>query len=878
MVQRFLGRATAAGALVLSGRCYEAEAVPFKALDGVIDSLVRHLRRLPAADARAFLPRDVGPMARVFPVFLEVAAVAAAVASRPAGVTADAQELRRRAFDGVRETLARLADTQPVIVAIDDLQWGDEDSAAMLGALAAPPDPPAVLWVASFRTDALESNGCLTALRDEEGFRDRRKIAVAPLTSAEAAELAIELGPTLPERFRQRAILDAGGNPYFLQELIRGYASLDPTDEAGGLDALLWNRVVRLGDPARRLLAVVAAAGRPIPEAVACLAAGLRGDDTESLSQLRAERWIRGTGGDGVVAYHDRVREAVLHRFPAESLAECHRRLAEVLEADGGADPERLGEHWHAAGQPLRAGPCFLQAADLAANGLAFERAADLYRKAFATGAIATNDEWDVRRRMAESIAHAGRGYAAAGEYLRACDCAPPDQCDGLRRKAAVLQLTTGHYSEGVTTLRGCLASVGLRYPETTTRTFAELAWAQLRLRIRGFRFRRRPAAEAPPELLQRVGIYRELITAVGASDPLRGFLFATNGLLDALRLGESRTVGHFLHWQALNQGFVGFDRTARRYLKAGKACWSEPIGEHDLAFHSMCLGILAYCLGNWFDAETHSARASVLFDTAGQPAWWERATAVMINVNARYMRGHFGTLRSDVNRHLAAARQRADIYTVANLVTFTKPVVDFACGSMNSDERYIDEVLDLWGREGVQIQHMNALYTKGQLAILRGEWELALRLVDLNEAQMRRSKLERFQMARVLLAESRLRIALAARDHGKAIATLAFCHRQLRALRRERVAWAVALADSLAAGLDYLDGRPADAMHKLMAAEASLRAVGMDLHSAACRWQIARLRGNDAATTEAKLWIAGQGIVNPQLIAHSLVPGFLRV
>jgi eukaryotic-like serine/threonine-protein kinase len=878
LVHRFLGRAAAAGALVLSGRCYEAEAVPFKALDGVIDCLARHLRRLPTADARAFLPRDVGPMARVFPVLQEVAAVAAAVASRPAGTTADAQDLRRRAFDGVRETLARLADTQPVVVAIDDLQWGDVDSAAMLGALVAPPDPPAVLWVASFRTDALETNGCLTTLRDEAGFRDRRKIFVAPLTSAESAELSIELEPKLSESLRERAILDAGGNPYFLQELIRGYASLDPTDEAGGLDALLWSRVVRLGEPARRLLAVVAAAGRPIPEPVACLAAGVHGEDTKSFSQLRAERWIRGTGDDGVVAYHDRVREAVLHRLPAETLVECHRRLAEVLEAAGGADPERLGEHWHAAGQPLRAGPCFLQAADLAANGLAFERAADLYRKAFATGAIATNDVWDVRRRMAESIAHAGRGYAAAGEYLRACECAPPDQCDGLRRKAAVLQLTTGHYSEGVATLRGCLASVGLRYPETTTRTFAELAWAQFRLRIRGIRFRRRPAAEAPPELLQRVSVCRELITALGASDPLRGFLFATNGLLDSLRLGDPVVVSYFLSLLAANHGYLGQASLADRYLQTAGECLTDSTSGYPRALHTMSSSMVAYLGGNWLDAVTLAVRAQDEFRDSPQAAWWERATAVMIEMNALYFRGHYGELKPALDRHFSEAKQRADVYTMANLLTLVKPQVDMAHGRMDYPDSLIDDVLDAWGREGVQIQHANALYTKSLLAFHRGNWAAALRLLDEHESARRKWGMGRFEIGRITTTELRLRTALAARDHGQAVATPAFCHRQLRALRRERVAWAVAVADSLAAGWDYLDGRPADAMHKLMAAEASLRSVGMDLHSAACRWQIGRLRSDDAATAEASLWITGQGIVNPQLIAHRLVPGFLRV
>jgi hypothetical protein len=135
-----------------------------------------------------------------------------------------------------------------------------------------------------------------------------------------------------------------------------------------------------------------------------------------------------------------------------------------------------------------------------------------------------------------------------------------------------------------------------------------------------------------------------------------------------------------------------------------------------------------------------------------------------------------------------------------------------------------------------------------------------------------------RFKIGRITTTELRLRTALAARDHGQAIGSPAFCRRQLRAMQRERVAWAAALADSLECGLDYLDGRPAEAARRLSAAEAALRAAGMDLHAAACRSQIGRLRGDNEAIAEAHNWIAGQGIVDPDHIAHCLVPGFLRV
>jgi serine/threonine protein kinase len=137
LVRSFLDSVRSQGeAVVLRGRCYERESVPFKAFDELIDALARYLRRLPSEAAAALLPAGIKELARIFPVLEGVPAVAEAVAG--GAEVDDPDEIRRRAFRALADLFGAVASARPLVLWIDDLQWGDYDSAELLAELFSP--------------------------------------------------------------------------------------------------------------------------------------------------------------------------------------------------------------------------------------------------------------------------------------------------------------------------------------------------------------------------------------------------------------------------------------------------------------------------------------------------------------------------------------------------------------------------------------------------------------------------------------------------------------------------------------------------------------------------------------------------------------------
>src|SRR4030095_16646586 len=201
--------------VVLRGRCYEYESVPFKALDGVIDSLSQLLAALPRSQVDGLLPADLTALSRLFPVMLQVDT--AASARRREQQNTDPVVLRRRAFAALRELLTRMAARQPLVVYIDDLHWAPPDSAVLLEELLRPPQAPPILTVACFRTEEIASKPFLQALLERTGSTTGIALPLEPMTDNEARALlafAPGVGASVGGDTFLQIAREAGGNPF----------------------------------------------------------------------------------------------------------------------------------------------------------------------------------------------------------------------------------------------------------------------------------------------------------------------------------------------------------------------------------------------------------------------------------------------------------------------------------------------------------------------------------------------------------------------------------------------------------------------------------------------------------------------------------------
>ncbi len=510
LVRSFLGRLmTRDDVVVLSGRCYEHESVPYKALDGVVDSLSRYHGVASAAGGRE---RAAARRRRAAATVPGDAAGSGHRQGLSGAGTGDRRALPV-ATAGVRG-VARAA--RPYCAIAGD--WSSPsttcngrtlDGALLLEELLRPPDAPALLTVVSFRSEEVAGKPFLRKLL-EGGDRDMwSPLPLEPMTETEAGELVGALLPAdspLSEDQKLRITREAGGSPFVLEQLARyaGVNRMEPS-RAPTFAEMFDTRLGALSPDARRFLETLAICGRPMAPELICDACGVARERQSLVAMLRSSHFIRSSGSsERIETYHDRIREVLAAQIAPDAVRRIHGLMVQALVERRSDDCEALFEHYRGAGDPENASIQAGLAAAKAGTALAFDRAAFFYRHALAlTPASSAAHAW--REGLANALANAGRPAEAAEAYLRAAAGAGHPQRVELQRRGAEQFLIGGHIDRGLDLIRTMLAGMGVRVPRSPRAALLSLLWRRARLRWRGLRFVPRHVDEIDADTLLRV-------------------------------------------------------------------------------------------------------------------------------------------------------------------------------------------------------------------------------------------------------------------------------------------------------------------------------------------------------------------------------------
>jgi DNA-binding CsgD family transcriptional regulator len=254
---------------------------------------------------------------------------------------------------GLHWLCANLAETQPLMLAVDDIQWSDTESLRFLHYLAGRLEDLPVVVVATLRTGEPDPPEALLAQLRSETMVGR--VRPSPLSlDATVTFVREHVGADAEPRFCAACRDATRGNPLLLTELARALmaegigttdADADRVSEIGGrgLAERLLARIDRLGPDA---LAVARAVAILEPHATLRRVAGTA--DLEQRAATAAAHALVGAGvlddGSPLRFSHPLLRAAVEAALTEPQRRELHATAAEIHHAEDG-DPGVVASH-----------------------------------------------------------------------------------------------------------------------------------------------------------------------------------------------------------------------------------------------------------------------------------------------------------------------------------------------------------------------------------------------------------------------------------------------------------------------------------------------------------------------------------------------------
>ncbi|WP_106816722.1 helix-turn-helix transcriptional regulator [Microbacterium timonense] len=285
----------------------------------------------------------------------EAAGSAAAIASLAALVpgiadeTPESDEPAGAFAEAIEVLLERLSQRRHLVVILEDLQWADAATMALLKTLASTLRGRRLTLVATYRSDDIDRFHPLRpVLAELDRTRSVVRVEVSPLTPDEVAEQVAQLAPGFDPRMIEALAERSGGIPFLVEELVDlGDRALPDT-----LRELVLARYARLGDDAQQIVRAMAAGGMHVDDDVLAAVTAIDEQARDQAVREAIDTRVILSDGAGYAFRHALTREAVEAEMLPSERVRVHRRYAEHLQQHHGDSPDdasAIAEHWLAA-------------------------------------------------------------------------------------------------------------------------------------------------------------------------------------------------------------------------------------------------------------------------------------------------------------------------------------------------------------------------------------------------------------------------------------------------------------------------------------------------------------------------------------------------
>jgi class 3 adenylate cyclase/tetratricopeptide (TPR) repeat protein len=432
-----------------------AAAVPYETEKpfGLLRRIIRHVLGVDAEAA----PLDVGrtvaeQLSTLTPPDSALLLMAADAEIEGEQLPAVVQDdlLVRRLARAVVHSLQVLVPTGALLV-IEDLQWADPSSLALLKAVAEQLDEHPWLLCLSYRPGPQNTHADAAT-----------RIALAPLDESSAGDLVHALtarAPMSPHRV-SALVARSGGNPLFLTELVR--LSRDSLDLPESVEGVVNARLDSLPAYLRKLLRQAAVLGAHFDLDVLREIAGFVPDREE---WRILDGLLRRVGSRGEFT-SEMYRDVAYQSLPYRERRVIHSQAVRLLDARGSDDVELLALHAAQAHDDERTWRYAVEAARRSMARGAHEQAVSNVRRALIAhdkgGFGPATETWSVHRLLGDALLRAGRAQEATAAFRKARALCPrgPQGDPELCHREGLARIALGEHEAAKRWLRRGLAAV----------------------------------------------------------------------------------------------------------------------------------------------------------------------------------------------------------------------------------------------------------------------------------------------------------------------------------------------------------------------------------------------------------------------------------